>query len=76
MPFDRVIRANIGDCHATGQKPITFLRHVMALCAYPELLNTNLFPEDAKQKARLFLKDCGGESVGAYTDSAGNDIKL
>jgi alanine transaminase len=28
LPFDRVIRANIGDCHATGQKPITFLRQV------------------------------------------------
>lgn len=27
-PFDKVIRANIGDCHATGQKPITFLRQV------------------------------------------------
>ena len=28
MPFDKIIRANIGDCHATGQKPITFLRQV------------------------------------------------
>ena len=27
-PYERVIRANIGDCHATGQKPITFLRQV------------------------------------------------
>lgn len=27
-PFDYVIRANIGDCHAMGQKPITFLRQV------------------------------------------------
>jgi len=27
-PFERVIRANIGDCHATGQKPLTYLRQV------------------------------------------------
>ena len=27
-PFDQVIRANIGDCHAMGQQPITFLRQV------------------------------------------------
>jgi len=25
-PFNEVIRANIGDCHAMGQKPITFFR--------------------------------------------------
>ena len=27
-PFNEVIRANIGDCHATGQKPNTFIRQV------------------------------------------------
>lgn len=27
-PFDEVIRANIGDCHAMGQPYITFLRDV------------------------------------------------
>ncbi|KAF1740843.1 hypothetical protein MXB_44, partial [Myxobolus squamalis] len=25
-PFGKVIRANIGDCHAVGQTPITFIR--------------------------------------------------
>ena len=63
-PFERVIRANIGDCHATGQKPITFIRQVMALCTYPELLNDDKFPEDAKERARRILKSCGGGSVG------------
>ena len=28
-PFDEVIRANIGDCHAMNQKPITFFRYVI-----------------------------------------------
>lgn len=27
-PFTEVIKANIGDSHAMGQKPITFLRQV------------------------------------------------
>ena len=28
-PFSQVIRANIGDCHATGQQPVTFIRQVI-----------------------------------------------
>ncbi|CAF0957261.1 unnamed protein product, partial [Brachionus calyciflorus] len=59
-PFERVIRANIGDCHATGQKPITFLRQVMALCTYPELLNSDKFPQDTKDRAQALLNACGG----------------
>ena len=27
-PFENVVKANIGDCHAVGQKPITFIRQV------------------------------------------------
>ena len=73
-PFERVIRANIGDCHATGQKPITFLRQVMALCSYPELMSSDQFPQDAKDRAQRLLNSCGGQSVGAYTDSAGLEI--
>lgn len=30
-PFDEVIRANIGDCHAMNQKPITFFRFILGL---------------------------------------------
>ncbi len=71
LPFQKVIRANIGDCHATGQKPITYLRQLMALCVYPDLLESDAFPEDVKEKARRILKDCGGGSVGSYTHSSG-----
>ncbi|XP_034017371.1 alanine aminotransferase 2-like [Thalassophryne amazonica] len=70
-PFKEVIRANIGDAHAMGQKPITFLRQVLALCCYPELLQDNKFPEDAKNRARCILKACGGQSIGAYSMSQG-----
>ena len=70
-PFSKVVKANIGDCHATGQKPITFIRQVVALCTYPDLLNSQEFPEDAKAKARKILAGCKGESIGSYSESAG-----
>ncbi|KAL4648455.1 alanine aminotransferase 2-like isoform X1 [Arapaima gigas] len=70
-PFSEVIKANIGDAHAMGQQPITFFRQVLALCSYPELLNSPLFPEDAKNRARHLLQSCGGGSIGAYSASQG-----
>ncbi|KAK0153957.1 Alanine aminotransferase 2-like [Merluccius polli] len=70
-PFTEVIKANIGDAHAMGQKPITFLRQVLALCAYPALLDNDEFPEDAKKRARCILDGCGGQSIGAYSTSQG-----
>ncbi|MGH0132855.1 UNVERIFIED_CONTAM: hypothetical protein FKN15_050903 [Acipenser sinensis] len=70
-PFTEVIKANIGDAHALGQRPITFLRQVIALCTYPDLLNDNKFPEDAKERARRILQACGGGSIGAYSASQG-----
>jgi alanine transaminase len=65
-PFGKVIRANIGDCHATGQRPITFLRQFMAMVTYPELLKHPDFPNDVKEKAKRFLADCKGASVGKF----------
>ncbi|KAM3841020.1 alanine aminotransferase 1 isoform 1-T1 [Vipera latastei] len=73
-PFAEVIAANIGDAQAMGQKPITFLRQVSALCMYPDLLNSPDFPEDAKQKARRLLAACGGQSIGAYSASPGIEL--
>lgn len=73
-PFTEVIKANVGDAHAMGQKPITFLRQVSAICLYPELLNDNKFPEDVKQKAVRILQACGGNSIGSYSASQGIEI--
>lgn len=39
---------------------------VVALCCFPELMHSPAFPEDAKQRARRVLRDCGGHSVGLY----------
>lgn len=74
-PFSQVVKANIGDCHATGQKPLTFIRQVMALATYPDLLMDDpRFPEDTKERARRVLGACKGGSVGAYSDSFGVPI--
>jgi len=69
--FTNVIKANIGDCHATGQEPVTFLRQVLTLCINPSLMQDASFPDDAKQRADRILASCGGRSLGAYSDSAG-----
>ncbi|XP_039702114.1 alanine aminotransferase 1 isoform X3 [Pteropus medius] len=74
-PFTEVIRANIGDAQAMGQKPITFLRQVLALCAQPDLLNSPDFPEDAKSRAEHILRACGGHSLGA-SDAIVTVLKL
>ena len=54
-----------------GQQPITFLHQVMALCTFPNLLNSPSFPEDAKKRARRILQACGGNSLGFYSASQG-----
>ncbi|NXW52541.1 ALAT2 aminotransferase, partial [Nyctiprogne leucopyga] len=73
-PFTEVIKANIGDAHAMGQRPITFLRQVTALCLYPELVTDSSIPEDAKERARRLLAACAGHSAGAYSASPGIEL--
>lgn len=73
-PFDSVIKANIGDAHAMGNKPITFIRQVLALITHPPLLESAEFPEDAKSRARDILAGCKGSSVGSYSDSPGLEV--
>ena len=73
-PFDSVIKANIGDAHAMGNLPVTFLRQVLAIVSYPELLNSKDLPEDAKDRARAILGGCKGGSAGSYSDSPGVEI--
>ncbi|CAI9722469.1 alanine aminotransferase 2-like [Octopus vulgaris] len=74
-PFEKIVKSNIGDCHATGQKPITFIRQLMALCLYPEyLMNDPNFPSDCKERANRILNDCRGKSVGSYSNSEGLQV--
>jgi len=51
-PFANVIGSNIGDAHAMGQTPITFIRQVVACCTLPTLLAEADFPTDVKERAK------------------------
>lgn len=74
-PFKSVIRANIGDCHAMNQKPLTFYRQMLACATNPNLMETDpTIPIDVKQRVNDILKACGGHSVGAYSDACGLEI--
>ncbi|XP_011260421.1 alanine aminotransferase 1 [Camponotus floridanus] len=73
-PFNEVIKANVGDAHAMGQQPITFLRQVLTLAVSPNLLDDPSYPEDAKKRARTVLNGCKGGSVGSYSESAGIEV--
>jgi aspartate/methionine/tyrosine aminotransferase len=70
-----VILTNTGNPQALGQKPITFMRQVLALVNYPELLQQpeakSLFPADVLQRAQTYVDNIPG-GTGAYQDSRGN----
>lgn len=67
--FDKVIKCNIGDAHAMGQKPITFIRQVVAGCMAPMIIPS--LPPAVQEKCNIILASCGGASIGAYSASAG-----
>nr|XP_026487252.1 alanine aminotransferase 1-like isoform X1 [Vanessa tameamea] len=73
-PFKRVVRANLGDAHALGQKPFTFIRQVLALVACPELMTWPNIPEDVKERVKEILEDCIKGSAGAYSPSGGLSV--
>jgi len=73
-PFPNVIKANIGDAHAMGNKPITFIRQVLAIVAHPPLLDSADLPSDAKERASAILAGCKGADAGSYSDSPGIEI--
>ncbi|XP_040211028.1 alanine aminotransferase 2-like [Rana temporaria] len=65
-PFRSITKCHYADPQAMGHKPRTFLRQVVALCTYPDLLDTDHFAEDAKHRAREILKKLDNGSVGSY----------
>ncbi|KAM3927662.1 alanine aminotransferase 2-like [Leptodactylus fuscus] len=64
--FTKITPCFFGDMQLMGHKPCTYLRQVAALCTHPELLESALFPEDAKTRARAILKTLDNGSVGSY----------
>ncbi|MGO9319128.1 MAG: aminotransferase class I/II-fold pyridoxal phosphate-dependent enzyme [Terracidiphilus sp.] len=67
-----IIYCNIGNPQALGQKPITWLRQILALCEYPALMEMaqGVFPADAMETARAILKG-SRHGLGAYSESKG-----
>nr|AIT69942.1 alanine transaminase [Grateloupia turuturu] len=67
-PFSRIVYCNIGNPQSVGQKPITFVRQVVAGITHPELLKGDL-PDDVVHRVEMLLGRSHG--VGAYTESKG-----
>jgi aspartate/methionine/tyrosine aminotransferase len=68
-----IIYCNIGNPQALSQRPLTWIRQVLALVEYPELLDRmpeGLLPADAVAMARRVL-GATRHGLGAYTDSKG-----
>jgi aspartate/methionine/tyrosine aminotransferase len=67
-----IIYCNIGNPHSFGQKPLTWLRQILALIDYPELLtlDNSMFPHDAVKMAKYILHQ-SKHGIGAYTESKG-----
>ncbi len=67
-----VIYCNIGNPQALEQKPLTYLRQVLSLVSWPELLaNPDArWPEDAVSAARAFIAG-SKHGIGAYSESKG-----
>uniref|UniRef100_A0AAV2KXC5 alanine transaminase n=1 Tax=Knipowitschia caucasica TaxID=637954 RepID=A0AAV2KXC5_KNICA len=59
-----------GDPHSAGIAPVSFLRQVLAVCLYPDLLQDENLPLDVRQRAQQFLDFCPKGSVGVYSSSA------
>lgn len=74
VPFDEIIYCNIGNPQQLQQPPLTFLRQVLSLVEYPELLKspaaTAAFASDAVARAQEIIRGTA-PSAGAYTHSKG-----
>jgi aspartate/methionine/tyrosine aminotransferase len=67
-----IIYCNIGNPQSLGQKPLTWLRQLVALCEYPALMEmaSGVFPADAVEAAKAILKG-SRYGLGAYSESKG-----
>ena len=73
----KILLTNIGNPHSVGQKPLSFFRQVLSLCDLPPHLGidhpaaSQMFPQDALERARFFHKVVGESGTGSYTCSQG-----
>jgi aspartate/methionine/tyrosine aminotransferase len=69
----RIIYCNIGNPQSLGQRPVTWVRQLIALAECPELLEgpaAAAFPADVREAARTALRE-SRHGPGAYTESQG-----
>jgi len=68
----KIIYCNIGNPQALEQRPLTYLRQVLALCEYPELAEkaNGAFPSDVVATAKRILAG-SKHGLGAYSESKG-----
>jgi alanine-synthesizing transaminase len=70
----KIIYCNIGNPQALKQKPLTYLRQMLSLLEYPELLTSSeikkIYPADVLRRAHSVLER-HPHGTGAYTQSAG-----
>jgi aspartate/methionine/tyrosine aminotransferase len=70
----KIIYCNVGNPQALKQKPLTYLRQVLSLLEYPELLaNSDVlahYPKDIIERAKMILVK-HPHGTGAYSQSAG-----
>ncbi|HYG70377.1 MAG TPA: aminotransferase class I/II-fold pyridoxal phosphate-dependent enzyme, partial [Anaeromyxobacteraceae bacterium] len=69
-----VVYCNIGNPQSLRQRPLSWIRQVIALAEWPELLErvpAGTFPADVVEVANAVLRGSGGHGLGAYTESKG-----
>jgi len=68
-----IVYCNIGNPQALRQRPLTWVRQVLAVAEYPEILDkvpAGTFPADVVEVARQIGRE-SRHGMGAYTDSKG-----
>lgn len=70
----KIIYCNIGNPHTFKQKPLTYVREILSLIEYPDLIDNanklDIYKSDSIEKAKYILAQIP-EGVGAYTSTAG-----
>ncbi|MCE5255577.1 MAG: aminotransferase class I/II-fold pyridoxal phosphate-dependent enzyme [Spirochaetaceae bacterium] len=68
----KIFYCNIGNPQALGQKPLSYIRQILALAEWPGLAGKakGIFPSDTIAVAEMILKE-SKFGLGAYSDSKG-----
>ncbi|XP_026462672.1 alanine aminotransferase 1-like [Ctenocephalides felis] len=72
--FDEIIKANTDDGQSMGQKPITYIRQVVAIATCPTLCCQPNFPTDAKSQAMAIIRSTTSQSLGSFADFRGISV--